>query len=100
MHSSTSSRMRGSQASTRRGVKPRFTIARMPVCTAPSEAIRFRAFRKAEGPARLAQVKRTRAFSDFQLSGGMSSSPPFISTVNMARDEKVSVSLSTCCTSS
>ena len=40
MHSLTSSRSRGSQAATRRGVKPRFTMRRRSSWLLPSDTIR------------------------------------------------------------
>ena len=98
--SSTSARMRGSSATMRRGVKPRFTTARRVSWTGGSSEIRLRAFVNANGFVRTASAKRTRKRTMFHDGGGRPSFPPFISTVNMARDEKSSGRFSTDSTSS
>ena len=84
----------------RRGVKPRFTIARSEAWLSPSSAIRLRAVVNSKGLSRVRTASATAKRRRPQESGGKPSSPPFISIVNMARDEKVSGSFSTAITSS
>jgi len=84
----------------RRGVKPRFTMARIAVWLSPSSAIRFRAVVNSNGLRRTRQTKRARKRTTFQVSGGRPSFPWFIRKVNIAREEKSSGLRSTYITSS
>ena len=93
--SSLSARMRGSQDAMRRGVKPRFTTLRSVPWSGGSSAIRLRAFGKRKGFMPIRSTKRAMKRAMPNESRGMPSSPLFISTVNIAREENSSGRFST-----
>jgi hypothetical protein len=99
-HCSTTSRTRGSQSAIWRGVKPRFTIARIDEWRSPSSAIRLRAFQNVSGLNRIFVMMPHMKRSVSGVSGGSFSLPPAMIIVNIAREEKISGVLSTCITSS
>jgi hypothetical protein len=93
--------MRGSSSAIRRGVKPRFTIARRSLCSGPSVAIRFRASAiSAGGKGRDANSFATASGGGLPAAVSIAGAGrPFVAVKRIARDENTSGLRSTSTTS-